>query len=38
MGKKWKNKRILENGLLDYEGEYINGKRNPKGKVYYDNG
>ena len=26
------------NGVLEFEGEYINGKRNGKGKEYYCNG
>ena len=27
-----------ENDTLIYEGEYLNGKRNGKGKEYYSNG
>jgi len=26
------------NGKLVYEGEYLNGERNGKGKEYYNNG
>ena len=26
------------NGVLIFEGEYLNGKRNGKGKEFYDNG
>ena len=34
MGKEYVT---LNNDLL-YEGEYVNGKRNGKGKEYYDDG
>ena len=27
----------VNNGLLKYEGEYLNGKRHEKAKEYYDN-
>ena len=35
---KWKIKEIYYNGKLIFEGEYLNGKRNGKGKEYNDNG
>ena len=28
----------FENGNIEFEGEYLNGKRNGKGKEYYENG
>ena len=28
----------INNEKLKFEGEYLNGKRNGKGKEYYDNG
>ena len=34
-----KGKEYNNNGELEFEGEYLNGKRwNGKGKKYYDNG
>ena len=32
----WRRKNII-NGKLIFEGEYLNGKRNGKGKEYNDN-
>ena len=31
-----KGKEYGENGKLKFEGEYLNGKRNGKGKEYYN--
>ena len=35
-GKKWngKGKEYYQNGIIKYEGEYINGKQNREGKEY----
>jgi len=35
---KGKIEEYYDNGKLKYEGEYLNGKPNGKGKGYYDNG
>ena len=36
---KWNNiSNRIYNGKLVFEGEYLNSKRNGKGKEYYDNG
>ena len=33
----WKFKgKLYVKGILEYEGEYLNGERNGKGKEYYD--
>ena len=38
-GKNGKRKEyLIETNILIFEGEYLNGKRNGKGKDYYDNG
>ena len=31
-------KEYYDNGKLEYEGEYLNGERNGKGKKYFYNG
>ena len=31
-------KEYYENGKLNFEGEYLNGKKNGKAKIYFDNG
>ena len=33
-----KEKKIIKNGNVKYEGEYTNGQRNGKGKEFYENG
>ena len=33
--KNGKGKEYFDNGYLKYEGEYLNGMRNGKGKLYY---
>ena len=33
-----KEKEYYNNGILKYEGEYINGKRNGKGEEHDNNG
>jgi len=33
-----KGKEYNYDGKLEFEGEYLNGKRNGKEKEYYDNG
>ena len=39
-GKRWngKGKEYSYNGKLEFEGEYLNGKRNGFGKEYYPDG
>ena len=32
-----KIKEYNDYGILEFEGEYLNGKRHGKGKEYYDN-
>ena len=34
MDKKWKRKVIYPNGSILFEGEYLNGRRNGKGKEF----
>ena len=34
----WKFCKEYKNDILIFEGEYLNGERNGKGKEYYDNG
>ena len=36
--RMWKRKRNYNNGKLKYEGEYLNGERNGKGKEYWYDG
>ena len=36
--KKSEDKKEYEGGKLIFEGKYLNGERNGKGKEYYDNG
>ena len=31
-------KEYFENGMVQYEGEYLNGKRHGKGKIYNNKG
>ena len=38
MAKWWKGKEYDYNGKLIFEGEYLNGKRNGKGKGYNKDG
>ena len=33
---EWERERILLYGKLEFEGEYLNGERNGKGKEYYN--
>ena len=33
-----KEREYYYNGKISFEGEYLNNKRNGKGKEYYDNG
>ena len=33
-----KAKTYYDNGTLEFEGEYFNGKKNGKAKQYYENG
>ena len=35
MWKKWKGKEYNYKGKLIFEGEYLNGEKNGKGKEYY---
>jgi len=39
-GKRWngKVKEYYDNGILKFEGEYLNGQINGKGKEYNDDG
>ena len=38
MEKKMEREENIIKGKVEFEGEYLNGKRHGKGKEYYDNG